>query len=288
MRISESPIFGKVYEPEKFEELISLTLDPKPSPTRAVRMWRGQADLDWPIHSSAYRRLTLKSGAVDERAMQRYEKGLLDRATHRGFRQVEGRTLSDFDLLARLRHHGAATRLVDATRNALTALWFSVADAPDRVGALIGIHSDLLGGYEGEPEERTYEEVLKNLAKYDHPQTWEPPSVSPRVAAQHGQFLYSHVVDHPTGSLSVPKKAEGVLIVAIPPSLKGIFAKILSEVFDIRYETLFPDLDGFGFANSTVLSRRRLTGGRLSIKRPPTVLKASAKTSESVGSSIPL
>jgi FRG domain len=145
MRVLDSPVFGSVNEPETFEELISLTLTRGPSSSFAVRMWRGQGDLDWPIHSSAYRRLSLKGEPVDERAMQWYEKGLLERATHRGFRQVDGRTLSDFDLLARLRHHGAATRLVDATRNALTALWFSVADAPDRVGALIGIHSDLMG-----------------------------------------------------------------------------------------------------------------------------------------------
>jgi hypothetical protein len=100
------------------------------------------------------------------------------------------------------------------------------------------------------PEERTYDEIFKDLAKYDHPQTWEPPSVSPRVAAQHGQFLYSHVVNHPMGSLSLPKKKEGLLVLAIRPEMKGPFRKILTEVFDIRYETLFPDLDGFGFANS--------------------------------------
>ena len=250
MRVFDSPIFGEVNEPATFEELISLTLRRGPVSRFAVRMWRGQGDIAWPIHSSAYRRLTLKGKPVDESSMQWYEKRLLQRATHHGFRQVDGRTLSDFDLLARLRHHGAATRLVDATRNALTALWFAVSDASDCAGALIGIHTDEMGGYEGEPEERAYDDIFKGLEKYDHPQTWEPPSVSPRVAAQHAQFLYSAVSHKPTGSLALTSKKNGLLVIAIPAAAKPKFAKILSEVFDIRYETLFPDLDGFGYANS--------------------------------------
>lgn len=249
MKTVESAIFGKALQPETFEELITATLEPAPSKNVAVRMWRGQGDLEWPVHSSAYRRLALK-GEADETSIQWYEKALLKRASHRGFRQVDGRSLSDFDLLARLRHHGAATRLVDATRNALTALWFAVADVPETTGALIGIHAEHIGGYEGEPEERSYDEIFMNLGEHDYPQTWEPPSVSPRVAAQHAQFLYSDVVDRPTGSLKLPKERGAVMVIAVPPKMKRRFSKILSEVFDIRYETLFPDIDGFGFANS--------------------------------------
>jgi FRG domain len=103
-------------------------------------MWRGQADITWPIHSTAYRRLAADaSGArISEKAVRYYEEGLLKRAEHRGYRFHEGRELSDFELLARMRHHGAATRFVDATRNALIGLWFGISEYQDKVGLLIG------------------------------------------------------------------------------------------------------------------------------------------------------
>jgi hypothetical protein len=51
------------------------------------------------VHSAAFRKLKLSNSSVDEMDMQYYEKDLLARATHRGFRLVDGRDLSDFDLL---------------------------------------------------------------------------------------------------------------------------------------------------------------------------------------------
>lgn len=250
MKQYDSPIFGNVPKPSSFGELLRLIQRPLKGEKRIVRIWRGQGDIAWPLHSSAYRRLALDGSPPSEKDMLWYEESLLKRATHRGFRYINGRRLSDFDLLARLQHHGAATRLVDATRNALVGLYFSVVTHPKKVGALIGIHSDFLGGYEGEPQENDYQSVVQNLDKYQHPQTWEPPQVSPRVAAQHSQFLYSAVSSDKTGSLSIHRSPGAFLVIAISPRLKRETLTILSEVFDIRYVTLFPDLDGFGFANS--------------------------------------
>jgi len=258
VQVYKSSIFGEVTQPDKFEELISLSLHPAPDKTRAVRMWRGQSSIDWPVHSAAFRKLKLSNSSVDEMDMQYYEKDLLARATHRGFRLVDGRDLSDFDLLARLQQHGAATRLVDFTRNALTALWFAVASEAKLTGALLGIHAHSIGGYEGLPENRLYDEIFPNLAKHDHPQTWEPPAVTPRIAAQHAQFVYSDVVNRRSGSLKLPKKPKELLVVALSPDIKQRFSTILSEVFDIRYSTLFPDIDGFGRANSVHFSRREI------------------------------
>lgn len=250
MQTFKSPIFGDGFQPDTFEELVSLFLDPAPDKARAVRMWRGQGNIDWPVHSAAFRRLVLSESSADEKDMQLYEEDLLKRATHRGFRRVEGRDISDFDLLARLQHHGAATRLVDFTRNALTALWFAVASEPTLTGVLLGIHAHSIGGYEGLPENRPYDDIFPNLVQHDYPQTWEPPAVTPRIAAQHSQFVYSDVVNRPSGSLKLPNKPKEILVIALPPSLKQRFSTILSEVFDIRYLTLFPDIDGFGHANS--------------------------------------
>ncbi|MEE7624766.1 FRG domain-containing protein [Methylobacter sp. Wu8] len=209
-------------------------------------MWRGQGDLDWPIHSSAYRRISSPS----EGKLASYEQRLLEQATHNGYRFLDGRELSDMELLARLQHHGAATRLIDTSKSVLVALWFCCVSEPNKTGALIGVHTDHLGGYEGETDRRKYQEVIKGLKGVPHPLTWEPPSITKRIAAQHSQFLYSEVKKDKWGNLALPRDKGATYIFAIPSTLKTKCIEILQEAFDIRHLTLFPDLDGFGQANS--------------------------------------
>ncbi len=255
MKSFSSKIFGAIPEPSSFQELIELTLDPAPDTYWFARMWRGQADIEWPLHSTAYRRLlneTYLSGGTtpNEEDLINYEKRLLKLADHRGFRYQDGRRLPDFELLARLRHHGAATRLVDATRNALVGLWFCCSNLQEKAGLLIGVHTGYISGYEGEAEVRDYDEVVSDLSDTDHLMTWEPSPHSPRVAAQHSQFLYSALSADKTGTLVLPKKDNKIaaLAIAISPALKAESEKILSQVFDIRRLTLFPDFDGLGMA----------------------------------------
>jgi hypothetical protein len=254
MKKFDSVLFGTIPQPTSFQEIAELSLNPAPDEDRAVRMWRGQSDIDWPLHSTAYRRLCSRKDHVsggkmpNERDLCFYEKSLLKAADHKGYRFYEGRRLPDFELLARLRHHGAATRLVDATRNMLVALWFCVESNPAKVGLLIGIHAHYVGGYEGETKEGDYEAVTEVLSKYQHPMTWEPSPNSPRVAAQHSQFLYSALCKEKTGSLVLPKQKDCVLAMAITPEVKTQASRVLSEVFDIRRATLFPDFDGFSFS----------------------------------------
>ncbi len=247
MKVINSDTFGKVLKPASFDDLLKgITTGNLDTSDFVTRMWRGQGDLDWPVHSSAYRRINPSSDGE----LTRYEERLLKQATHKGYRFHEGRELSDMELLARLQHHGAATRLVDTSRNALVALWFCCVSEPKKTGSLIGVHTHHLGGYEGEPETSPYKEVVKDLQGMNYPMTWEPPSVTRRIAAQHSQFLYSEVKNDKWGSLALPK-ADGVTnIFAISPVLKEQALVILQEAFDIRHLTLSPDLDGFGQANS--------------------------------------
>jgi FRG domain len=91
--------------------------------------WRGQADVDWPLHSGAYRRIKAQSrewlpGArdtPDEELMVEYETRLLQQARLAGHGYAGGRSLSDLELMGLLQHHGAATRLLDFTENAFIA-----------------------------------------------------------------------------------------------------------------------------------------------------------------------
>ena len=250
MNAYNSEIFGEVPKPSSFDELLRLLQEMPETLPRRVRMWRGQSDISWPIHSSAYRRLALTGKKPTEKGLVYYEKTILQQATHRGYRDIDGMHLTDLDLLARLQLHGTATRLVDATRNALVGLFFGARENFEKTGALFGIHTDFLGGYEGEPNEATYDETTQHLHKYNHPQTWQPPTVSSRVAAQHSQFLFSALSQSKRGSLAIDTEPHALLTIAISPDLKSKVLEILSEVFDIRLLTLFPDLDGFGDANS--------------------------------------
>lgn len=255
MNIFSSPIFGDLPAPESFDELLQLARLKHPSEHRCVRMWRGQADVSWPVHSTAYRRISLEKKVVTEQGVSFYEQGLLKRAAHKDLHYVDGRALSDLELLARLQHHGAATRLVDASRNVLVALWFAVTSHSEQTGLLLGIHASFLGGYEGERNDEKYDDIFKGLANFNHPQTWEPSVVSRRIAAQHSQFLYSRISNEAAGSLELPKDKDASLFIAISPVLKNESKVALMETYDIHEATLFPDLDGFAHSNRYSLSR---------------------------------
>lgn len=257
MEYKNTTLFGRVPAPQKFSEILDLTSG-HANRRRNVYMWRGQEDISWPIHSAAYRRLSgVGGGSVSENLMVNYEKGLLKRAAHQGYTIENGRSLSDFEVLAKLQHHGAATRLVDFSRNILVALWFACKSEFAKDGLLLGIHTDTLGGYEGETEDRSYAEIFgdKVLTRIKNPQTWQPPVVSKRIAAQGAQFLYSLVSTETMGSLSFEKHQDAYIAIALTPEFKKKMLTLLEGTFDIRIMTLFPDLDGFCQSESVLFDR---------------------------------
>jgi hypothetical protein len=257
MTTFQSPLFGEVSQPSSVQELLDIVVKISSLSSNQVNvfMWRGQADISWAIHSSAYRRLAAQEGIITEQSMINYERALLTQATHRGYRFLNGQELTDIELLARLQHHGAATRLVDATRSVLVALWFAVASHENEVGVLIGVNSYYLGGHESYIDKRSYNNIVEDIKERNYPSTWEPTTVSPRVAAQHSQFLYSRITDSPMGSLCLSDKADGGFIMAINTMLKREARKVLIKMFDIHTKTLFPDLDGFCVANNYQTAR---------------------------------
>lgn len=222
MNILEHQIHGTVIQPNSFNELFAEVTKPSGKYNHRVWMWRGQSNIEWRIDSSAYRRLissTNYQGQGINKALISYEETLLSQATHKGYRYENGRELSDFELLAKLQHHGAATRLVDFTRNALVGLWFGCNENAESPGILIGYDSYYLEGHEKTIENRPYSEVIDGLAD-KNPVTWEAPVVSERIAAQHSQFIYSNVLDHKSGSLAFPDDEAAYRKFEIIPKVK--------------------------------------------------------------------
>jgi hypothetical protein len=247
----EHYLHGSVLKPESFSELLTNVCEPSGKHQHRVWMWRGQSDIDWRLDSSAYRRLQISTGirpSDSNMAMIRYEKTLLQHATHRGYRYENGKELSDFELLAKLQHHGAATRLVDFTRNALIGIWFACSENAQKSGLLVAFDTWYLEGHEKELEVRTYEEIVDDFR--DDPITWESPGVSARIAAQHSQFMYSKVMQSPSGSLAFPSDKRAYRKFELTPELKEDALQVLFEVFDINKSNIFPDMDGFAQANS--------------------------------------
>ncbi|MDP9742842.1 UNVERIFIED_ORG: hypothetical protein QFZ59_004672 [Bacillus sp. B2I3] len=253
MKQFNSDLFGIIQEPESVLELLEMIIGGSVESSGNVKIWRGQGDIEWPINSGAYRRLIKSTKKVTEYQLINYEESLLERARHKGFGITDGGVLlSDMELLSRLQHHGASTRLVDFSKNSMVALWFCVNSLPGKTGLLLGIDTNHIGGsvegtlYDGF---KSYSDAINGLSDYAYPMFIESPVVSKRIAAQHGVFLFSDVDDKKTGSLKIPEQGLN-LFIAISPNLKKQTRKVLIEVFDIRIETLFPDLDGFSIANS--------------------------------------
>ncbi|NOU86210.1 FRG domain-containing protein [Paenibacillus sp. LMG 31460] len=271
MKKFESELFENAFEPETFLELMELAtsnIGNEHNQVKPIRMWRGQGDIRWAINSGAYRRIyeskikgmlsgSFKSMAdrdiVEEEDVSSYESILINQAKHKGFHYIDGKIISDFELLARLQHHGAATRLVDFSKNLLVSLWFCVDSSPNETGLLLGLLNTNFGGDIEDSIMHTktdYQQFVENLKAFSHPLFIEPPIVSSRISSQHGVFLYSDVVHEKTGSLKLGTYTQGRLFIAVSPSLKKVIRDILITTFDIRQRTLFPDFEGFCLSNS--------------------------------------
>lgn len=109
--------------------------------------WRGQANADWRLCSSAFRHLSI-SGVPNEAAIRSHELELLDEARRWGIGKELGPSASDMHLISLLQHHGLPTRFIDVTSDPMTALWFACQPAPrvsdgpwssDRAGVLFAI-----------------------------------------------------------------------------------------------------------------------------------------------------
>lgn len=251
-------LFGEVLAPDNFEELISMINENIIGTSFDVSFWRGQANINWPIDSGAVRRLQNKKTSrvypLKESSIVSYEKNLLNKAKKNLFNIDENnRTLSDLELLAKLQHHGAATRLVDFSKNVLVALFFCVDSEQyiNEYGLLLGVHTHIVGGHEDDFNFNEDYETFASELSDDCLHTIAPPVVTNRISAQHAVLLCSKFVTEKYGSLYLGEKDKFYKFIAISPNLKKQCKNILINSFDITRTTMFPDLSGFCEVNSS-------------------------------------
>ena len=85
-------------------------------------LFRGVSKDSYKIEASAYRRLITNKTAA---RLLKVNQELIEKAKSRGHDEKNGQRLFDLEILAELQHFGAATCLIDFSRNALAALWFA-------------------------------------------------------------------------------------------------------------------------------------------------------------------
>jgi hypothetical protein len=253
----DHPKYGSILAPKYPDQLLTLLGQLS---SLNIEAWRGQADASWDIDSSLARRYRGQRawlGArykLSEANVRAVECALVERARSVGF----GEGLSEVEMLARLQHHGAATRMLDCTSSAFVALWFACREHPDRDGVLIGFRLD---DYAVKLDTAMLGQDMDALLAHGGKRLlwWRPRDLSPRISAQQAVFVFGSVVDEPWGSVRLGEgevdvgdagNVPGAALVLIPSKLKEALNSTWRDLFGFSEETLFPDFDGFAQAHA--------------------------------------
>ena len=228
-------------------------------------VFRGQENEEWLLESSAERRLKASlpsQNRIPDQLFIEYHEDLLKKCKLKNYDQRERKQLDDLELLADLQHHGAATCLIDFTRNALVALWFAcqksdvdgkvlVVNTTDEKTFLEITHTDI--------ENKSMSDILEfktreidndQAAGRPTPETlaasspnkptswhWTPAHLNERITAQHSLFLFGL----PSSEELRPEE------LIIESASKEQIRKELEDLHDIREESLSPDFVGFAY-----------------------------------------
>lgn len=190
-------------------------------------LYRGLADAEWEVSASLSRRLKQKKQHVSEVRLASATKTLLDEARGEGHDRIRGEKASNLELLAELQHYGAATCLIDFTKNPLIALWFACQPASENgkklqlEGKVVAIHAgDVRRFFEVSDEDNsTGESPLKDRlfdqlgVTYKEDQVdswakWSPKKQNNRIIAQQSVFIFGDDVVLPKSVIKVINKKE--------------------------------------------------------------------------------
>ena len=173
--------------------------------------FRGQRNAKWKLNCSAARRMSKLSQGNSkiwgERLIQYHKVHLLRPARRLGFNTNGQRELGDLEVLANLQHLGAATCLLDFTRDCLVALWMACEGSrkpnaePNGKIFFVNLSDRTLFRTVTQDEARSNDNIGRFLLneleddRRDMCWYWEPPmidDVAPRILRQHSIFLLGH------------------------------------------------------------------------------------------------
>lgn len=233
-------------------------------------VFRGLENKDWGLESSAYRRYVNRPTHAE---FIQYNCDLIARAKNANYHIKENSDLEEIELLAELRHYGAATALIDFTRDFLVALWFASKPykkneiSADGKVIIINIgNSEVFLELTSEDKQRSLEDILKfktrgsqdtpEIAPFDDGTKtteirnrkqaamwyWQPRfEINHRLSAQKGVFIF--------GKAAIDTTDIKYWEVIISQEDKETIQRELSEHFGIKEDSLFNDLPGFAMVN---------------------------------------
>lgn len=233
-------------------------------------IFRGQANEEWNVLSSAGRRLA-KEKRFKQNDYIRYHVNLIANARKNGYNKLEaGSKLCDLEILAEIQHFGGATCLTDFSTNFLVALWFASQKHSKKVivqvkkedgeteckeietnGKIVWLdlgedkNFNNISYYNNFKEGDTIQHLLtKRAQNFDLKKDvkprfwlWEPTKLNNRIIKQDSVFLFG-----------LPAfSSERILFDEIPIEQvdKSLIRQELDSVFGINAETVFFDLTGY-------------------------------------------
>ena len=213
-------------------------------------VFRGVSNTEYLIEASTYRRLkgeNVKSNNNEDRNPKRMldinKEMIKDANLHRhGWKNEE--PLSDLNLLSELQHLGAATCLIDFTKNPLVALWMACRKSSRRAedGTAHGkVYAVDTGPHSKFKSVEITEAQKKNLDcffQYDieegyHLYQWQPNYQNSRMLAQQSIFLF--------GWDEIEPSVECIIVEDHKKEIRDSLKKSAGITGDI----LFPDFEGF-------------------------------------------
>lgn len=213
------------------------------NPDDSGLLYRGQAISDWPVNCSAARRLSENHIGQIERQLMRfplvgYMDFLISKARMRQFLPPGKNTQShDLEILAQLQHFGAATGLIDFTRQPSVALWFACNRFHNKNGAVYILCSSKTEELSQEGLEEKLESIYEDGALL----SWEPAPSENRIVAQSSVFVL--------GSPEI--ESEQMTRLTIRAECKHEILTKLETSYGINEEMLNPDFPGYAVVNGT-------------------------------------
>lgn len=255
-------LYGNIFQPRTFMELAATINAFKiPSFGQGV-IWRGQSSVAWPIVTSIGRRYFSTYQSLPQYSETSWpdflggiERKWLNEARSLGHDYLDGRVLTDLELLALFQHLEGKTRLLDFTWNMFTAIWFACREKEFRkkTGLLFGVILDSSHTSKLNDPDIWQLKLPEVLARSDNlVQIWQPRYMNPRMQAQHSVFVFNNIVDTQWSDIfpadintEIERRKPLFIRIALPPDLKNDLFFRWSNIFGYHETTLFPDTVGF-------------------------------------------
>lgn len=230
-------------------------------------VFRGLENKVWGLESSAYLR---HADPPTHSEFIQYNFELIAKAKNANYHLKENNKLEEIELLAELRHYGAATALIDFTLDFLVALWFASGSYKTNADGKVVIvnigDTDVFLQLTLEDKKCSLEEILKfktreeqgtpsmQRSDMDTPTSeisdqqraklwyWQPRfEINHRLSAQKGVFIF--------GKASIDKTDIQNWEIIISQKDKVAIRRELNDHFGINEDSLFNDLPGFAMVN---------------------------------------